>query len=165
MKRCLLSACLALLVGVGPAAADMYSIKGPGGLFLGVTAGGELLFLPPEYRSDDARFVWVVGGPREATGITLHRTDQDLTYDPDGGKREPYLTVGFGRPWKQVKLPDDVTFYTVQAAEGKLAGWYLDVGPAVEVTGKLSKRCTGYRAVLTKKPRKPVVFTITVIAP
>jgi hypothetical protein len=139
-----------------------------GGLELCVTTKGEVLWLPQGCLGPRASDLWsVVAGEGERSIGVYDGPYQGrrLGYDPDGTRREPSLRPGTGPRWKMVRADGGPVRFTIQAAEGKLTGWYLDVGPAVTVKGEGGKTRTGYRAVLTKKPKEPAAFEIVVIAP
>jgi hypothetical protein len=127
-----------------------------------------LLWLPPGCLGPRAGDLWSAAAGAGERSIGVYDgpyRGRRLGYDPGGKRREPSLRPGPGPRWKMVAAGDGPVSFTIRAAEGKLAGWYLDVGPAVEVQCEGGKTRTGYRAVLTNKPKKPPAFDIIVIAP
>ena len=167
MKRSILVVYVAVVaVGVAaPAArADMHEISGqPGDLVLTVLKGEVWLFEGgvPEDASRDWDFVAVPGETsiQLKGGLRAHF----LAFDPAGESRRVTLTSARDMAWLLAKAEGGVTTYTVRAGEGKLKGWYLDrEAKGRHFKTRDGKRCTGYRAVLSKKPRIPKFFVVEI---
>jgi hypothetical protein len=175
--RCLLFAAglAAVLAAPGRATADMYMIiahdtcddhGARGELPLCVTSWGELVFVGGPSPVRAASDLWTLTAGPEPTRVQVHRGRRDIGYDRDGKDHRVRLVFSPGPEWETTLVkgggPHD---YTFRVAKGKLAGWYLAVGPAFEVKDDEGKPRTAYRAVLVKKPKKPLALGVYVIAP
>jgi hypothetical protein len=151
----------------GGAAGDQYGIRAPGTGSLSVVDGKALLTKGPIY---DANWELSWMGKESTTSITISSSKWPgwgLAYDPTG--KDPAVTLappGRGERGKQWRVVDrGASGYTIQAAEGKYKGWYLDIQGKGEVRRNTKgERYTAYRLVLTEKPKRPLHFKINEIS-
>jgi hypothetical protein len=170
MRSCLLlsGVTLSLAALAPPAGADWHRIEFPGKGELGVIGGK----------------VWVVSAPEEPCTWHLIRGAQAghiqvldpqewkgrrLAYDPEGKDKAVFLDKGLapGTKWKITYVEgEQEPDYTIQAAEGKLKGWYLDVAEKPEkITDAKGRRSTTYRVFLSQEPKRLPNVLLTLIAP
>jgi hypothetical protein len=175
MRRHLLLTCVALsLAAPAPraaAAVSRYEIQflNRDEAWLAVVAGKVRAVYPP-----DEDYDWElspgVGGPQTIEVLEPRKWGGwHLAYDPEGKDPAVFLAEerGPGTQWKVTRLKGEKDLvFTIQAAEGKYKGWYLDVAAKGEkfVTPK-GKTAPAYRVFLSKKPRRLPKLTITHIAP
>src|SRR5262245_55088207 len=169
---------LAVLVcaGASARAIELYGIEGPHtlgeGYFLGVI-GGEVRWAKSGGGREDWEFV------RTDQGILIRRLESSagkdgpryLSYDPEGKDLRVFLSVkpGPGSYWSAGKNTVDGQLpflYSIRAREGKVAGWFLDVGDKAE-QGKDFDGApfTARKVVLTARPRTIPRFDLVEIAP
>jgi hypothetical protein len=164
------SVCLGIVLAVswpGRSAADLFVVRAPGELTLGVTAEGEVWFVPKDCDIPGLVAAWDtvrVAGKGQLQVPKGKWEGRVLGYQ-EGGKHEACVSANPWVEWELVKVPGQLYTYTLQAAGGKLAGWYLDLGPAVQVRGRSAAARTAYRAVLTKSPKKPLWLEFTDFGP
>jgi hypothetical protein len=171
MRDCLLLSCVALVLAAlaPPAEAiDHYDIRfrdqGP----LGVLGGKVRVVFPnPEDYSWELRIF-----KGETTTIRVLEpgkwTGWYLAYDMEGKDEGVSLVKkrGPGTEWLLTKVEGKSDDYTLQAAQGKLKGWYLDVEEKGEKSvNQEGKTSTAYRVFLSEKPKRLPQAIITLVAP
>jgi len=170
MNRSLRPVSLALLLvalAPGGAVGDQYGITDPDLGSLSVVDGKALLTGGPIY---DANWNLSPTGKEGTTSIRLSSSKWRgwaLAYDPAGKDRAvTLLSPGRGdrgKQWKVTRVAP--SRYTIQAAEGKYKGWYLDVQGKGEVRrNPKGERYTAYPLVLTEKPKRILKFEINEIS-
>jgi hypothetical protein len=173
MRSCMLlpGAALSLAALAPPAAADWHWVEFPGKGKLGVIGGKAWVVARVETRPHDD-FDWSLfrGGKTEIRVLQPEEWQgRRLAYDPEGKDKAVFLArkPGPGQDWTITPLRGEQgAHYTIQAAEGKLKGWYLDVAERPEqVTDAQGRRYTAYRAFLSEKPKRLPKVLIEVIAP
>jgi hypothetical protein len=169
MRSCLLLTGVTLsLAALAPlAVADWHRIEFPGKGDLGVI-GGKVYVVARPHEDFDWHLIRGAAGdiqvfqPREWKG-------RRLAYDPEGKDKAVFLAEGLapGTEWKTTDVEgEQEADYTIQAAEGKVKGWYLDVAEKAErVTDAKGRRYTAYRAFLSEKPKRLPNVLLTIIAP
>jgi hypothetical protein len=173
-KRFLMAPGLVLCLAGAAAAEDfpdpMYGIRGPNGLDreLGVVEGKVRLV-----HGDATGRDWTFQEDGDK-GFQIQLKNGKwrgwfLTCDHTGKAAEVFITEkpAPGSYWKLTRVKaGEPAAYTIQAAAGKFAGWYLDVaGEAEQQVDSRGKPYIAYRVTLTEKPRPIPKFTIETIAP
>ena len=94
-----------------------------------------------------------------------------LAYDPEAtGKDQGAVFLDekdkSGSKWLLKRVTEEkFELYTIQAASGKVKGWYLDVAEEGEEFKDRKGKANAYRVFLSEKPKKPVKWTFTLISP
>jgi hypothetical protein len=93
--------------------------------------------------------------PKDGVVIEVARGQQRLAYDPTGKKREVVLGndgTWSGDKWNVVRAKSGRPSHcNLRAAEGKVAGWWLDLGPP-ETFEHEGVKFQVHRLILVEKP-------------
>jgi len=166
--------CAAFLVGLTLAwpglppsarAGDNFEIRVPGKGSLGVV-DGKVYFVDPPQRAGcrDWRLVLEDGFPQDIITMGGKWVGWYLTADPKTGGVRLCKKQGRGLKWKLTTKELTELAFTVQAAEGKFKGCYLEVEERGLRRGKGKGRYTLYRVKLAKKPGPNSKMRFTVVA-
>jgi len=177
MRSCLLFMGVALALaalGLPTAVADWHTIRFPDRdrAPLGVIGGKVYVVARVEARPQE-NYDWHLIRGAAAGHIQVLQPEawkgRRLAYDPQGKDKAVSLARGPapGTKWKIAYVEgEQEADYTIQAAEGKLKGWYLDVAEKAErVTDAKGRRYTAYRVFLSEKPKRLPNVLLTIIAP
>ena len=108
-----------------------------------------------------ATFEWELH-PKKNTVIAMPASGGALCYEVENGApRVRFRSRNVDLPTMRWDVVGKLETYTVQAANGDFAGWYLDFEEKPEELGVVDgKARLGHRLILVKEPKEPRKFNI-----
>jgi hypothetical protein len=167
LRSAIVAAILILLAAAAPAwAGESYSIS-PEGVGQFNVIDGQPVILSPGESGPGGNALDVVKKP--VTTITHYGSGKRLCYSLDGKDKKVALGSGegAGSDWLATKTGGrgDAETVTVQVAEGKCKGWYLDCAEEEEKLQSGDTTYTVRRLILAEKPQRIKTFSRYVVAP
>ena len=157
---------IVLLVAAPAWARETYSIRPEGRGGFNVIDGQPVILSPGQ--SGPAGNALDVAN-KSVTTITHYGSKKLFCYGLDGKDKKVTLGGGdgAGSDWLVTKIGGrgDADTVTIQAAEGKLKGWYLDCAAEEEKLQSGDKTYTVRRLILSEKPQRIKSFSRYVVSP